>query len=133
MKSVRERARIEGKSRDVTQFSAMAAGAPAWFGPAMAAALAPVLDGVNDISAKMNNKDLRKRTDIVQGIRAAGGGVPPVFPCTVAHLDNMTRANALNLYQLYNLAYAPRPTTTKAQILKKLLRHLGVPREAAIS
>mmetsp|Transcript_13377 Transcript_13377/g.22149 ORF Transcript_13377/g.22149 Transcript_13377/m.22149 type:complete len:187 (-) Transcript_13377:35-595(-) len=94
------------------------AGVPIWFGPAMAAALAPALAPltatVNNLTATVNNIDARQQnsvatdnTDLLQGLRhAATGVVPPGFPGNLGALNALTAGQLGILLGAYGLSMA---------------------------
>jgi len=105
-------------------------GAPPWFA-SVNVMLVNIQNGVvniqNDVTlvrAELNNKRARKRGDQVQGLPDAAGNVPPVFPCTVAHLHNMNKPAVVALYNLYYPGTPLLPADPKLKYLRKIFGRL---------
>jgi Protein of unknown function (DUF3294) len=101
-------------------------GAPVWFGPAMAAALAPINVTLNNIDARLVNIEARQanatvlaQADVLLPIRNAVGNVAPNFPATLQDLNLLTDAQRSQLLQFYGRA--ANPAATRDQRLKQLV------------
>jgi hypothetical protein len=101
-------------------------GAPAWFGPAMAAALAPinarldnVVAGQENIIARQENATVFHETDALQPIRDAAGNIAPNFPATYGALTALTHAERSQLLVFYGRP--ANPVSTREPRLKQLL------------
>ena len=112
-------------------------GAPAWFGPALAAGLAPLQANVNQINANVNqinanvlqiqsrqqNITVMHPTDTIQALANGAGNIPPNFPATLRDFTNLNNNDRRNLLVFYGLPPNPAPTR------EPRLRHfLGLPR-----
>ena len=101
-------------------------GAPAWFGPAMAAALAPIngqLDNIagqlRNITARQENATVINEIDVLQPIRNAAGNVAPNFPATYGDLNALTNVQQRDLLIFYGRP--ANPAATREVRLKQLL------------
>ena len=105
-------------------------GAPAWFGPALAAAMAPIMAPINaqlgninaqlgNINARQENATVVNQTDALQPIRNAAGNVSPIFPATYGALNALTNVQRRDLLVFYGRPAAP--ASTREIRLKQLL------------
>lgn len=100
-------------------------GAPAWFGPAMAAALEPINGRLDTIDGKLDNIEARQANatafspaDVLLPIHDAAGAVAPNFPATLQDLNSLTSVQRSQLLQFYGRD--PNPVATRDQRLKQL-------------
>jgi len=88
-------------------------GDPAWFGPAMAAALAAINAQLTNITAQMANintqANIKAQTqaDGLQPIQNAAGNVAPSFSVTLGDLNGLTNVQQRALLQFYGQNAAP--------------------------
>jgi hypothetical protein len=112
-------------------------GAPAWFGPAMAAAMAAALAPINarldnvvagqeniiarqeNIIARQENATVFHETDALQPIRDAAGNIAPNFPATYGALYALTPAERSQLLVFYGRP--ANPVSSREPRLKQLL------------
>ena len=94
-------------------------GAPAWFGPAMAAVMEPVITRLVNISARQENATVVSQSDALQPIRNAAGDISPIFPATYGDLNALTNAQRRELLGFYGRP--PNPASTRETRLKQLL------------
>ena len=107
------------------QGTAAAAGewvAPSWFGPAMAAASAPIEARLDNIEARQANSVASDSTDPLHALRDNQGNLPQGFPATLADLVNLTGPELTALLNFYGLAN-PLCVEDRRQCLKK---HIGL-------
>ena len=69
------------------------AGAPGWFGPAMAVALAPLQATLNQIETRQHNSQAMHAGDPIHPITDSAGNVPPPFLADVRALNNLNQSD----------------------------------------
>ena len=124
------------------------AGVPAWFGPALAAGMAPLLNQMqqmqnqmqqmqnqmqnqmqqvqltlNNVQARQRNSQAMHAADPIHPIGNAAGNPPPNFPADVQALNNLNQGQRGNLLQFYGLPVNPVATRES-----RLRHYLGLPR-----
>ena len=85
-------------------------GAPAWFGQAMAAALAPINNTLVNIQARQMNATTQDALDQIIPLQDNAGNVAPNFPVTRRGLENLTNPQLAALLAFYGLPANPAAT-----------------------
>jgi len=102
---------------------------PAWFGPAINAALVPAINAaLAPINAKLSNAQATRGDDPIMPFpNNAGAAIPAIFPQTRSTLARLSTANCNTLLAYYGLP-VPAPGAANVMARRNMLRvHLGVP------